>query len=142
MVFRVNQAPILGARRSFKRHVGSRTDVRVWGALPLPDEVPAFSKVNETIVVYCPPVVWISHCWKSIPESPHRQPTYSHRLCTSAFVLLLCHCLSGLSLLSILPTPSVPFLAHRLSIPSQASSRTLGICPSGSLHFPPEGSSE
>ena len=71
-VIRVNKAPT----RNFVQHVGNRTDIRMWGALPLPDE--GYQNTNfrpgeESIVLYCPPVEWLSVCWRRTPTWPHRQ---------------------------------------------------------------------
>jgi hypothetical protein len=64
-VFRVNKAPT----RGFEASVGARTDVRVWGFRPLPDEWPDFAS-EALIVLYCAPVSWVGQCWNWIPLQP------------------------------------------------------------------------
>lgn len=64
-VIRVNGAPTGSA---YQRHTGQRTTMRVWGSLPLP---PRGSYINETLVVYCPPVRWVGECWTSIASTAH-----------------------------------------------------------------------
>jgi hypothetical protein len=82
MVIRVNTAPTAG----FERHVGHRTDVRVWGA-PMPPRAlnelaakvprdplrknpmkPYFNLIGskEIVLRYCGPNPWFSSCWKNI----------------------------------------------------------------------------
>ena len=54
----------LAPTRGFEAAVGNRTDVRVWGFLPLPDDAPSLifgrrvvrlgsTEAHEEIVVYC-----------------------------------------------------------------------------------------
>lgn len=71
VVFRVNMAPADASWWS--GHVGSRTTVRVWGFMPLPWETvdssgkpikPWSTSEQELIVIFCPPVSWVSRCWK------------------------------------------------------------------------------
>ena len=64
-VIRVNGAPT-GPR--YAPHTGRRTTVRVWGSLPLPEPR---HYINETLVVYCPPVTWVGECWTSIGSTAH-----------------------------------------------------------------------
>ena len=49
--------------------VGSRTDLRVWGFIPLPRE-PRYAKAawgtEDNFLIYCPPVTYMSSCWRAI----------------------------------------------------------------------------
>ena len=91
VVIRVNVAPV----RGFERHVGSRTDIRVWGAPMAPRrlrEIAAIvpkdpTMVNpmkhladligaETVVRYCGPNPWLSSCWKEITRDSHADPRF------------------------------------------------------------------
>ena len=61
-VFRVNLAPTW---ERYRKHVGQRTTVRVWGDQTMPDEGPRsddYDRANETVVVYCGPVHWVGAC--------------------------------------------------------------------------------
>ena len=69
VVVRTNQSP----RKHVYAHVGRRTDVRVWGFIPLPRsnqyqraEWVNDSAVADAFLIYCPPVRWLSECWREI----------------------------------------------------------------------------
>ena len=91
VVVRVNTAPTKG----FEELVGSRTDVRVWGASTPPRRLNAVaaivpadpSKLNpmrhyanlirdETVLRFCGPTPWLSSCWKNISRSEHADPRF------------------------------------------------------------------
>jgi hypothetical protein len=64
-VWRVNAARVGGSAV----HVGSRTDVRVWGFMNPPPR-PKELGVRERILMRCPADRFVSQCWYFIPESP------------------------------------------------------------------------
>lgn len=62
-VIRVNMAPTAG----YENFTGSRTDLRVWGFVPLPRQSPrAAWAAEDNFLIYCPPVTWVSVCWRNI----------------------------------------------------------------------------
>jgi hypothetical protein len=77
VVLRVNQAP---ATRQFQQDVGTRTTVRVWGFIPMPwhnvtvwdgkAHPPWQGTDEEQLLLYCPPVRWVSICWKEAMAHP------------------------------------------------------------------------
>ena len=75
-IIRTNQAPT----RSYESYVGNRTDLRVWGFIPLPRDyknkaLPWASENN--FLIYCPPVKWVSICWRRIAndQDPRFHPS-------------------------------------------------------------------
>mmetsp|Transcript_27337 Transcript_27337/g.82621 ORF Transcript_27337/g.82621 Transcript_27337/m.82621 type:complete len:332 (-) Transcript_27337:361-1356(-) len=65
LVIRANQAPL----RGYEAHVGTRTDLRVWGFVPLPREkryAQAEWAAEDGFLIYCPPTKWRGYCWRSI----------------------------------------------------------------------------
>ena len=74
-IIRTNQAPT----RSYEQYVGNRTDFRVWGFIPLPRERHMKGPWNseDNFLIYCPPVTWVSHCWRSIAndQDPRFHPS-------------------------------------------------------------------
>ena len=89
-VLRVNTAPV----RGFERHVGSRTDLRVWGATAPPRRLDAIAAIvpkdparknsmrwhagliraEDTVLRYCGPNNWLGSCWKNISHDEHADP--------------------------------------------------------------------
>ena len=61
-IFRVNAAVtsrrFRGSVTDLRADVGSRSTVRVWGSLPLPE----LSRFSERLYIYCPPVARVSEC--------------------------------------------------------------------------------
>ena len=65
VVIRANQALV----RGLEAHVGSRTDLRVWGFVPLPREKRyshAEWAAEDNYIIYCPPIKWAGYCWNQI----------------------------------------------------------------------------
>ena len=63
MVFRVNAAPTHG----FEPYVGSRTDLRIWGARhDFGVDWGGMDNSSTNIAFYCQPVAWIGRCWHGI----------------------------------------------------------------------------
>ena len=46
------------------RPAGQRTTFRVWGDQKMPDLSDKWTRVNETIVMYCGPRVELVDCWR------------------------------------------------------------------------------
>ena len=62
-VIRLNSAPTAG----FETFVGTRTDVRVWGAYP--HSSPANTTAGkETWIMLCATVPWVGWCWRHISK--------------------------------------------------------------------------
>ena len=66
LVIRTNQAPV----RVYEAHVGKRTDLRVWGFIPLPRERRHYSRsewaVEDNFLIYCPPIERLGYCWHKV----------------------------------------------------------------------------
>ena len=65
VVIRANQALV----RGLEAHVGKRTDLRVWGFVPLPREKRyshAEWAAEDNYIIYCPPIKWAGYCWNQI----------------------------------------------------------------------------
>lgn len=61
IVIRSNHAITSG----YEKFVGYKTNIRVWGSLPLPRQT-NFSTQSEHLLISCPPVNWVGQCWKNI----------------------------------------------------------------------------
>lgn len=79
LVVRINQAPTVG----WEEHVGSRTDLRVWGFIPLPRDQKyrrtsewAAGAAGERFLIYCPPVRWVGKCWWDVQRLGESDPRF------------------------------------------------------------------
>ena len=112
LMMRMLSWSIESPRKHVYAHVGRRTDVRVWGFIPLPrsNQYRSAEWVNDSAVadaflIYCPPVRWLSECWREIARDgdPRLHPSAWR---SNAIILEENSPTSGASAKGRSPTPS------------------------------------